>query len=429
MVEPPEQAALTYKTLVFLRSLSDEVVYWQDTEKFYVRKSRLLNLSDLDIVCIRHAITNAQALIDAKKYRSAHQELSATKPCFDTLADSSVITAHARGNSYESHVIESTISAVLSAPMQGQQVPAVVGPSCTLNSSRLSPTPVLPIQKSFIHFVDTGWPLTGIDLERSSTVPAKSPRPWDDSSTCGGESDGDDSGTENGNCEVFGISLSSEIDAHGSTPQVQEQSSSISSGAVIVDQNMGGSLASPMKCTSRATHSADAARSWVDSASLRFADPNWAVSGNLESRALLASSREQELLAEQGAADCFVIEREPSTLLCSKNTRCVINLGEFTVVILPRRVNMKRGGSSFKASKGQCNLEVKRNSTSGGLFTIAVGFGFAPVHIRETHDFSTFAVFNVPGTLDLRSARDVRVNLIRLTFEFTPVQLNVGDCD
>jgi len=231
---------------------------------------------------------------------------------------------------------------------------------CPLHAVRLGPTPVLPTQNSFIHFGDAGVPVPPtIDLKRSSTVPAEASRSWDDNSA-------------------------------GFSVQMM--------GIVPVD---------------------------ADGHSLHAGTPNPVVADNfvaVPSPPVMEHQRRSR--GRDGNACCFVFEHKASssrTMDTSIVKKCNLEVGNFTVTISPKRATLKKGGSSFRASKGQCTAQVKCNSEARGEFTLAVGLGNAPALITVRHDFSRDLVCSIPGVVDLKNAMDENASLFRLTFEFTVV--------
>merc|ERR1711988_1414702 len=86
--------------------------------------------------------------------------------------------------------------------------------------------------------------------------------------------------------------------------------------------------------------------------------------------------------------------------------KCNPEAGNFTITIAPKRATLKKGGSSFRASKGQCTAQVKCNSEVKREFTIELGLGEAPALVKVRHDFSKHPVCNIPGVVDLKNALD-----------------------
>lgn len=445
MVEPPAQLGLTCRMLVFLRSLSDKLLYWEGRQRFAEHKFELLNLSDLQMAAIGDAIERARFLIDEKTYRSAFQEMCTVRQYFDAHADHSITGTYANDGD-AANVSKLAVYNIPPVPrLDHESVTPLAG--CPLHAVRLGPTPVLPTQNSFIHFGDAGVPVPPtIDLKRSSTVPAEASRSWDDNSAEVSTCDGDAvSEAEASDTEIAVPTLMSSFTGCPAPEQqhwqAQQQSSS-STGGELMDVNTWGPSLWPSQCTPEANR---AMAAWAqqfclpgfsvqmmgivpvdaDGHSLHAGTPNPVVADNfvaVPSPPVMEHQRRSR--GRDGNACCFVFEHKASssrTMDTSIVKKCNLEVGNFTVTISPKRATLKKGGSSFRASKGQCTAQVKCNSEARGEFTLAVGLGNAPALITVRHDFSRDLVCSIPGVVDLKNAMDENASLFRLTFEFTVV--------
>lgn len=428
-------------------------------------KSSLLDLSDLHMTAIQQAIARATAFIHENKYRSAYQELCIARPYLQVQPESQI----------------------------EEEPPGNLAGS----SSHLAPTPLLPTKNSFIHFTGTEAP-AAIDLRRSSTVPSKVPRPWDDSediSTCGDDdSEAGDIGSDDSDGDISPTPHNQQRAQQELPRHAVDSLLSNSDGVDIVDFNAW--VSSPW-CATEATHAVDVASAWaqqfwpgfsvqvmgifpVDTegcslcvgdctpiASDSFLDeqavsrtsnlvdePTSQIAGHfdtegrslcvgdstpdashsfLDEQAVSGTSNPVDELTSQSAGQkkpdgghgggCCLEFEERAAVLRSMDTSCVkkfaLSIGSFTVTLVPKRATLKKGGSSFRASKGLCTAHIKCNS--GGEFILSTGLGHAPAHIVVRHDFSRHPVCSIPGNMDLKNAVDESASLFRLTFGFTVV--------
>merc|ERR1719157_410300 len=110
---------------------------------------------------------------------------------------------------------------------------------------------------------------------------------------------------------------------------------------------------------------------------------------------------------EEGDSCCLVIEHMASSLRTMDTSivkKCNLEVGNFTITISPKRATLKKGGSSFRASKGQCTAQVKCNSETKRELALALGLGNAPALMTVRHDFSRHPVCCIPGVVDLKNA-------------------------
>jgi hypothetical protein len=121
---------------------------------------------------------------------------------------------------------------------------------------------------------------------------------------------------------------------------------------------------------------------------------------------------------------CFAFEHMASSLRSMDRSivkKCNLEVGDFMITIAPKRTALKKGCSSFRASKGQCTAHVKCNSESKRELTIALRVGNSPAALTTRHDFSKCPVCNLTDVVDLKDVLDENASLFRLIFEFTIV--------
>jgi hypothetical protein len=426
-VEPPAQLGLTCRMLVFLRSLSDKVLYWEGQERYGEHKFELLNLTDLQMVAIGETIERSRVLIDQKNYRHAFEELCAAKQHFHQQEHSKMC-----GDDQASVVYE-----IPPVPRSGLvfENPLAVFP---VHRRLLGPTPLHPTKNSFIHYADAGVPPSPIDLMRSSTVPAEVSRTWDedtaDISTCDGDvaSDLEASDVEN----FLPTYLPAEV------PGIDQQHWNEEQGNREATVTVGTPFWAS-DCTAEANHAMGVASAWAqqfcmpgfsvqmlgivpvdaDCQNWHTRNPMLFMTEDVAEPAPQVTSSQHKHSGSKGDA-CHVIEHMASslrTLDTSIVKKANLAVGNFTITIFPKRATLKKNGSSFRASKGQCTVQVKCNSDIKREFELALGLGNALPAVTVQHDFSRHPVCNIPGVVDLKNAVDEKGSLFRLTVEFTVV--------
>jgi len=133
---------------------------------------------------------------------------------------------------------------------------------------------------------------------------------------------------------------------------------------------------------------------------------------------------QQRFREREGDSCCFVFEHMASSLRSTDKSivkKCHVEVGDFMITIAPLRRTLKKGGSSFRASKGQCTAHVKCNSESKRELTLALRVENDPAVMTVRHDFSKSPVCSLPGVVNLENMLDENASLFRLTFEFTVV--------
>jgi hypothetical protein len=376
-------------------------------------------------------------LIDAKSYRCAFEELCTTRQCFDAQA------LHSETRANDTDVSSFAVFEIPPAPRFGHE-PYVPLAGCSLHASRLGPTPKLPTQNSFIHFSGAAVPVPSpIDLKRSSTVPAEASRSWDDDpadvSTCDGDAASD---VEASDDEISAIA---HLPSSADSPTPHWQAQQLIGEPVDVntwDVNTWGAPVWPSQCTVEANL---AMAAWAqqfclpgfsvqmmgfvpldaDRHSLHARKPRpFVAADTVEVPAPAAVEQQQTPSGGERESCCFVFQHMASSLRTMDTSivkKCNLDVGNFTITIAPKRATLKKSGSSFRASKGQCTAQVKCNSATKREFALSLGLGNAPALVTVRHDFSKHPVCSIPGVLDLKTALDEAASLFRLTFEFTVV--------
>lgn len=416
--------------LVFLRSLSDKMLYWKGQLRCGEHKFELLNLTDLQMVAIAETVERVRFLIDEKNYRTAFQVLCTARQHFHKQEHHSKMCG------------DDKVSAMGDIPPVPRfdhvfENPLVDFP---LHGRLLGPTPMLPTVNSFIHFVDAGVPPTPIDLKRSSTLPAAVSRTWDDDaadvSTCDGDAASD---PEASDVEIF---VPTHVSAGVPALQQQHWKGQQGNGEVMETGTVGAPFWAS-HCSAETNHAMGVASAWAQ----QFCMPGFSVQmlGFVPIDADCQSwhTRNPMLFNAEDSVEpppqvvgpqqkhsgpkgdsCFVIEHMASSLRTMDTSivkKCNLEVGNFTITISPKRATLKKGGSSFRASKGQCTAQVKCNSETKREFALALGLGNAPALMTVRHDFSRHPVCCIPGVVDLKNALDAKASLFRLTFEFTVV--------
>jgi hypothetical protein len=141
-----------------------------------------------------------------------------------------------------------------------------------------------------------------------------------------------------------------------------------------------------------------------------------------------AVEQQQTPSGGEGDSCCFVFQhmvsslRSMDTSIVKKSNLEIGSIQEsFTITLVPKRATLKKSGSSFRASKGQCTAQVKCNSETKREFALSLGLGNVPALVTVRHDFSKHPVCSIPNVLDLKNALDETASLFRLTFDFTVV--------
>jgi len=412
-----------------LRSLSDKIGFKEGQQRYEEHKFELLSMTDLQMVAIGCAIERAMFLIDEKNYRCAFETLCTTRHCFMARAH------HAAAHSNGADISNCVVFEIPPVPQCGYKF------ECPLDVRRIPPTPKLPTQNSFIHFHDAGSPVpTPIDLKRSSTEPVEASRSWEDNSsdisTCDGYPTSDVDAINGDPFDVDASDPASDVDASDHASKYadfiaqrwhgQQWGASVWPSQCAVEANLAMASWAQQFCLPGFSVQMIGIVPWeTDGHGLVAGNPQ-PFSAGFDSVELPPSAMAQQPRPPGGEGNysCFVFDHMASSLRSFDTTivkKCYLEVGNFTVTVAPKRATLKKGGSSFRASKGQCTAQVKCNSEINGEIDLALGLGNAPALVTVRHNFSKQPVCSIPGVLDLKNALDENASLFRLTFEFTVV--------
>lgn len=95
--------------------------------------------------------------------------------------------------------------------------------------------------------------------------------------------------------------------------------------------------------------------------------------------------------------------------LSSTDTRIVKTQYPIVLTLTPRKTSDRKGGASFKASRGVCEAQLKHNDPSPGLTQVTVKI--AKVVHTLSHDFSCRSLLKLPGTYNLHGFTSVDISI------------------
>lgn len=345
-VDPSAQMALTSRMLVFLQSLySGRVVYWEDTERHFEQAFKLLSLDDAHMLKIGGTIQKARGLIESNNYRSAYGELCTARPYLEMWS------ANHRSSDMSGQFASTEMPNPMTCEMRAPETPSTADPEqpACAEGSLSSPRH----QKSHLFFRQRVLLSAALLELRRVCLQARPSQIWDSDAK-----------------EAAGQEHASHRKRHGDTGD---------------EVDVGDA------CNAR------------DVGSVAVEDCVCDASPKVVEEGLEAETADSADHCQYAFVESMAKLKNADTRITKKT---VLPSGEFTFTFYPKRASQKKGGSSFKASKGHCTAQIKFISGLAREVLITVALGGNPPKVQVRHDFSKDSACVIPDVLDLRKAVD-----------------------